>query len=622
MDGQWGLGAVGWRRAVRASAVAVSVLVAGFAVAQESSPEGEEPRDRAPVLDHGSVPTFHGTTEVVATRVLESAEAAGRREVILTREEIAELPVKTVHELLAIIPGNGLARRGARGVQGDLNLRGSTFEQALVMVNGMRVNNPQTGHHNLDLFLPLASVERVEVLFGSGSALYGPDAFGGAVNIVTSSPVTSAWLRVGENDLGGIGFGTPLGCGLWVAGEREIHSGFRPNTEAEVNQLAAGWSWADDGSRVDVTVSAGERDFGAHRFYSSRFPDQREATAGQLLTARAGFGSGQVSWTAGLRLDRHDDEFILDREQPDWYRNRHRTEGMLLDLGLRGTAGGWQWAAGFEAAKEQIESSNLGDHDRTRGAVFAEAGRSDGPLSYSLQARSDRYREWGSVATWAGGGGWQVGGGWLLRAHAGSSFRAPTFTDLYYTSPSSQGNPKLEPEHGRSFELGVERGAYSASTFYRRVFDLIDYVLDDDGVWRAHNIGEVTTKGLELAANLPTVGRLRWQRAGVVWLDSDIEVDPERSAYALAHPRLELAWSGAVDAGRGWSAGWMLRIRDPVDGGSWSILDCRLGRRILDDVNIFFEASNLFDREVTELHGIPLPGRWLSLSVAYRAGGW
>ena len=609
-----------WRRALRSFAAA-SVLAVSFAAAQESPPEVAEPSDRAPVVDQPETPTFHGATEVVATRVLESAEAAGRREVILTREEIAELPVNTVHELLAVIPGSGLARRGARGVQGDLNLRGSTFEQALVMVNGMRVNNPQTGHHNLDLFLPLASVERVEVLFGSGSALYGPDAFGGAVNIVTSSPVTSASLRVGENDLGGVAFGTPLGRGLWVSGEREVHTGFRPNTEADVKQLAAGWSWADEGSTVDVTISAGERDFGAHRFYSSRFPDQREATAGQLLTARAGFGAGQMWWTAGLRLDRHDDEFILDRERPDWYRNRHRTEGALLDLGLRGTAGGWRWAAGFEAAREEIESSNLGGHQRARGAVFAEVGRSDGPLSFALQARSDWYDGWGSVVTWAGGGGWQVGGGWLLRAHAGSSFRAPTFTDLYYTSPSSQGNPELEPEHGRSFELGVDRGAYSVSAFHRRVFDLIDYVLDDDGVWRADNIGEVKTTGLELAVDLPTVGRLRWQRAGVVWLDSNIEVDPDRSAYALAHPRLELAWSGSVDAGRGWSAGWMLRFREPVDGGSWSILDCRVGRRILDNVNIFFEASNLFDREITELHGIPLPGRWLSLSIAYRAGG-
>ena len=140
--------------------------------------------------------TFHGSTEVVASRVLSEPAAAGRREVVLTREEIARLPVSSVAEVLALIPGAGLSRRGARGVQGDLNLRGSTFEQALVMVNGMRINNPQTGHHHLDLFLPLAAVERVEVLFGSGSALYGPDAFGGAVNIVTSAPVTTACTPV------------------------------------------------------------------------------------------------------------------------------------------------------------------------------------------------------------------------------------------------------------------------------------------------------------------------------------------------------------------------------------------------------------------------------------------
>ena len=128
--------------------------------------------------------TFHGTTEVVASRVSDDPAEAGRREVLLTRDEIAALPATTLQEVLALLPGVGLSRRGARGVQGDLNLRGSTFEQTLVMVNGIRVNSPQTGHLTLDLFLPVAAIDRIEVLYGSGSAVHGPDAFGGAINIV------------------------------------------------------------------------------------------------------------------------------------------------------------------------------------------------------------------------------------------------------------------------------------------------------------------------------------------------------------------------------------------------------------------------------------------------------
>jgi len=125
----------------------------------------------------------------------------------------------------------------------------------------------------------------------------------------------------------------------------------------------------------------------------------------------------------------------------------------------------------------------------------------------------------------------------------------------------------------------------------------------------------------EEIASMPVVGRLSWQRLGVVWLDSEIGVDPARSAYALAHPRVEASWSGAVDLGHSWNAGWVARFRDPQDGGSWGILDCRLGRRILDEMSLSLEVANVFDRQVSELHGIPLPGRWMSLLVGFGLGG-
>ncbi len=102
-------------------------------------------------------------------------------------------------------------------------------------------------------------------------------------------------------------------------------------------------------------------------------------------------------------------------------------------------------------------------------------------------------------------------------------------------------------------------------------------------------------------------------------LDSEIDVDPERSAYALAHPAAEAVWTGALDTGRGWTTGWAARWRDPQTGGSWSTLDVWLERRVLEQLTVTVEASNLFDRKITELHGVPLPGRWVSLTLGWRA---
>jgi iron complex outermembrane receptor protein len=562
-------------------------------------------------------PRFRGSAEVVASRIATDGISVGRRQVVMSREEIQQLPAQNIQELLTLIPGLGLTRRGARGVQGELNLRGSTFEQTLVLVNGMRVNNPQTGHHHLDLFIPLVAVERIEVLYGPGSAVHGPDAFGGAINIITSRPVGSAYLRVGQHDLSGGGFSVPLGAGLWASAEREVHTGFRDNTEADVNQLTAGWSWSRAATTVDLTLAAGSRDFGAHSFYSATFPDQRESTDGQLLTLRTSTLLGSRTLGVSLRLDRHSDEFVLDRERPDWFRNTHSTRGGLLAVTLAGAIGAWDWIAGVEGARDEIESSNLGDHYRRRGALFAELGSFRGPHTLSLQARIDDQDPWGTEETFAIGGSMPLGRGWRARAHYGSSFRAPSFTELYYSSPSRVGNPTLEPERGQTVEGGVAAGPWTLSLFRREADPIIDYLLSDDGVWRAHNLGQVRTTGVETEVSLPVAGRLRWQRLGLVYLDSEIDVDPQRSAYALVHPRAEASWTGSLDAGHGWTTGWGVRWRDPTDGGSWTTLDLRVARRFLDQLLLTLEASNLLDREITELHGVPLPGRWVTLSVAW-----
>ncbi len=562
---------------------------------------------------------FEAATEVVASRVVDEAAAAGRREVVVTREEIAALPVATVQDLLAVIPGVGLARRGARGVQGDLNLRGGTFEQALVLVNGVRVNNPQTGHHHLDLFIPLAAVERVEVLYGSGSAVHGSDAFGGAVNIVTAAPAPELLLRAGEHHLWGGAAAGALANGLWAAAEREVHTGFQDGTEADANQLAGGWSWRDGGRSLDLLLSGGERDFGAYKFYSAAYPDQHESTAGRLALLRGALptGWGATRLDAALRLNRHDDDFILDRQRPEWYRNRHRSEGLLASLGLAGERAAWRWAGGVEGASEKLDSTNLGRRDVTRWAGYGELAWSGTELDLAVQARLDDQDEWGAEPTWGVGGGWRPAPGWRLRAHLGSSFRAPSFTDLYYVSPSTVGNPELQPEEGRSGEVGLDHGPLAVTLFARVADPVIDYLLGDDGVWRADTAGRVTSRGLELALALPTVGRLRWQRLGGVWLDSELDVDPTRSRYALAHPEAELAWSGLVELGAGFSGGWAARWRRPTDQGSWATLDLRLARRC-GDVALSLEAANLFDRAITEVNGVPLPGRWVSVTAAWR----
>ncbi len=564
-----------------------------------------------------AVPSFSGTTEVVASRVAGTAEKAGRREVILTHEEIAALPVHDLADVLALLPGVGLNRRGPYGAQADLGLRGSTFEQTLILVNGVRISHPQTGHQALDLFIPIEAIDSIEVLYGPGSAAYGPGAFGGAINIVTRTAHPVARAATGSHHLAEAGVGVPLGQGAWVAADRMVHRGFRDDTEMDVNDAAAGWRAKIGRWRIDLAAAAGQRHFGAWRFYSNVFPLERERTAGTLVTGRVGLTLGGVRLGWYLRANRHLDHFVLDRRRPSWYVNDHRTDGALVGMSAGGGRGPWRWTLGSEGSRDTIHSSKLGHHHRVETALYGEAGWFGTKATADLQARLDHQAPWGSVTTLAAGGSVRLGRGVTLRAQGGQSFRAPSFTELDYRSPATVGNPGLRPERGHTIEAGLDAGPWSVTVFRRRAHPLIDFVRSSDGIWHARNLGGLTATGLEASVFLPAVGRLTWQRLGLEWISTSLSAMPGQSEYALAHPRIEATWTGAADLGRGWTAGAAARFRDPQTAGSWAILDLRLGRRILAGMNAVLEADNLFDRSISELHGIPLPGRWISLRLVW-----
>jgi iron complex outermembrane receptor protein len=566
---------------------------------------------------------FEGTTSVVASRISEAA-SAGRREIVLSRDEIATLPVASVQDLLAAVPGVGLVRRGARGVQADLSLRGATFEQAVVLVDGVRVASPQTGHHTLDLFVPLDAIERVEVVTGPGAAVHGADAFGGVINIVTGVEGTGGYLRTGEHDLDGAGVHTAAG-GAWLAAEREVHTGFQDGTEAWINRLAGGFRWRQGSSSGAVLATAGARDFGAFKFYSQTYPWQHERTSRQRVSATADLPLGSLALDLALAAGRHRDRFVLDRRRPEWFVNRHRTDSLSARAVVSRRAGEeersqtWQWLVGVEALRDEIDSSNLGRRHRSRLSGFGEAWWSGARgVRLGVQGRLDHEEPWGAVSTLAAGGSVRLSGSLLLRLHHGQSFRAPTFTDRFYSSPATVGDPELAPERGRSSEIGLDAGALSVTAFERRAHPLIDYVLADDGVWYARNIGRLTTRGIEVAFVLAPDGDWHWQRFGAMWLDSSSDLDPSRSRYALNHPRLEAAWSGQLRLADGWSAGWVVRLRDPRRAGSWAVADLRVSRELGSGWALSVSASNAADREVTELSGVPLPGRWLTATVRYR----
>lgn len=568
--------------------------------------------------------TFTDRVEVVASRLPDGGSQ--RRVVALNRAEIARLPVTSVAEVVAWLAGTGVSRRGAHGLQADTGLRGATFEQVAVLVNGVRVNDPQTGHFHLDVPFPLEAVERISVLLGPGSSVHGPDAFGGVVEITTGPPPgIGARVAVGEHSLVDARAVTPLGKAAWVAVSRTTSQGYRPDTEFAISRGALGWSGRAAGMDLRLDAAAEAKQFGAWAFYSQAFPNQRERTTSAVGTLVASRDLGAVALTVRAGARQHRDVFLLDRDRPDWYRNRHRTRGGLVQATVAGRAATVRWSAGAEVQRELIASSRLGSHDRDRSAAFAEAGWSGGRWGLSVQARADHVSGLGWEGAPALGLSLELGRGLVLAYHRGRSFRLPSFTDLYYASPGTIGDPNLASETAWSDELllrsGPRRWRWELAAFRRVARDVIDYLRGDDGVYRATNHAAVTTFGLEATAVARELGPLSALRLAATWLESDLDVDPARSRYVLAHPRWELSGHATALLPLQLEATAGMRYRAPVNGGGYAVVDLRLTRALTAALELTLEATNLLDRSYQEISGVPMPGRWISLGLNWRGNG-
>jgi len=622
-------------RALVLSLALLSALVSALGPAARPVRAAEQAQTADPAFDEAITVTGTGLAVPFGT--------SGRAVEVVTRQEIEDHGIESIPELLQLFPGLDVRRRGVYGVQADLSIRGSSFEQVQVLLDGVPMSNPQTGHHTLDLPVPIDAIERVEVLYGPGSALYGANAAGGVVNIITRSGAGSAArpgahpdkaagaeasveLYAGEHSLSGgdadVSWESPAGSSAGshrLSVERVESSGYRPGTEFD---QGSGFYRGTIGP-FDLSAGASDREFGANSFYSTRFPDQIESTEARFASAA---WSGEAAGTA-LEVRAagrwHEDLFILDRHDPDLLTNHH--EDRSLDLQIQGqretplgtVQGGTGWIA------EDLDSTNLGRRSRDRWGSFAALVGEDGRWGWRGALHADRVD-----------GSWEVhpeaalsvrAGRGRLRASAGSAYRLPSFTELHYLDPVSAGNPDLEPEHSWTYELGYDRvvaaSRLGASAFERRGRDLIDFVrAPGDTLFRAVNLRRVTTRGIELVAarrlGSPTGSGAPTLTASCAYLDSTGDEPEGQSVYVfdyLEH-RAVVRLEGKGPAALRWGA--VASYNQRHLGSSWVRLDVKASKRLeILPMELFAEVDNLTDEHYVERGEAEMPGRWATVGV-------
>lgn len=571
----------------------------------------------------------------VASRA-SSLASATRSVEIVDGAAIRRIPGRTAADVVAWALGSDVLARSP--AQADVALRGSTFEQVLVLVDGVRMNDPQTGHFAWNLTIPLEEIERIEILRGPGSSLYGSDAMGGVIQVVTRRGAAGPAGLEARVDGGAFGTaGATLATGVptgalrsRVAAEARRSDGHRPGTDSRTLLARASLEGdvADGPLRADLGIAL--RDFGARHFYTAPDAPFDEYERTRAATASLGWRTPPAArWSLEPRLSvrRHSDEFLLERDDPDFYRNVHTSWQLGGEVvGRAAPVAGVAASVGAEAYRDRLESTNLGDPAETRAAAFGElaVGR-EGAAVLHMGLRGDHHSAYGefvapslALAVWPAASV-------KLRASGGRSFRAPNWTERYYVDPANEGDPDLRPETAWNGEVAAELGrpggsaSLSLAGYVRDARAIIDWARPaggDDAVWHAMNIGRATFRGLELDARAVDPAGTRWV-AQVSLLGFSAAGEGWESKYALR----PLTRTVSITAARSVS-GADVSVRAlharRVGESSYLTADARISRRIGDRVTLDLDLANLAGARFLDVTGLRAPGRAAYLALRWR----
>lgn len=574
------------------------------------------------VAQSAAPPPVRETVVVTATAAPVPFENVARSVVVLTHDEIARLPAQSVDDVLRYAASVDVQARGPMGVQNDFALRGASFGQVLVLVDGVRLNDAQSGHHDGDIPVPLDDIDRIEILFGPGSSLYGADAFGGTINIITRRRATDESVHVE-----GGAFGLASGGGEanfdagrvheTIAGSATRSSGFEADRDFRTIDLSSGTAI---GRRTYLSASYLNKAFGAYGFYG---PAPSREWTNQTLVALDEQLADTPNWTTGLRLSyrTHGDRFLYDQTIPGFPLNRHRThEGIATLKASRHFATGSRLTMGAEAGGDWIRSNNLGDHAYARESAFAELQQPIGRRTMIYPGfRVDRYSNFGTssspslaVSTWAGRAV-------KLHASVAHAFRIPTFTDLYYSDPSNQGNPSLTPERAWSAEVGVDwlpaaGWLASATVFDRRARNVIDYIRSNPSEkWQAENLRDVTTDGVELDLRR-ALPHASFVQVEYTYLTADAGTVDFLSKYVLDYARDSFGATASTALPGGFGLGQRIDYKRRADGRRYWVIDSRVSKQI-GHAQLYIDGANLLDTQYQEILGVDMPGRWISAGI-------
>ena len=615
-----------------------------------------------------------GEVEVTGTRVPMTVSQAARMVTVLDRDDIAAVPAQSVNDLLKYAVGIDVRQRGDMGVQTDISIRGGTFDQITILLNGINICDPQTGHNAADFPVDISEIERIEVLEGPAGRVYGTSSLVGAINIVTRPDLQSGMeLRAEGGSYGFFDGGghinlTKGAFSNQFSGGFSRSDGFSRNAAGRLNsdfkQAKAFYQGGYAHEKAEVRWHAGftQKDYGANTFYSAKYDDQFEHTRKYYTAVQAETKGDVYRFKPSVYWNRSEDRFELVRNRPETVPfNYHRTDvyGLNLNNTLETALG--KTAFGAEFRNEGVVSTTLGEPlhfpEPAPGGGEYTAGLNRTNLSFHLEhnivlrgftlsagviavkntGNEMNFRFYPGVDA-----SWQFARDWKLYASFNTSLRMPTFTELYYSVNGYKADRYLKPEEMKAYEIGVKfltpgiRG--TVSLFHYRGTNLIDWIKDlsegADAPWQSVNHAKVNTTGVETSLDvsfdemLHRTFFIRNLTVSYAYIDQDKKSEPDvQSRYALEYLRHKAVAQANLRVWRNLNLNvsyrWQDRMGNYEQNGEmvayepYSLLDARLSWDT-SSYRVYAEANNLLNRTYYDYGNIPQPGIWVRAGAVWR----
>ena len=555
----------------------------------------------------------------------------------ISNEEIKQSTATNVSELLQQVAGIDIRRRGAEGMQADLYIRGGSFDQTLLLIDGIKVEDPQTGHHTMNMTIPLEVIEKIEIIKGSASRIYGQNAFTGAVNIITKEKIKNDFsieLSNGSFDQKSGGFTIQKelkSSDILFNYSRKESDGYRYNTDYENDEFFIKSNFKIKDQKISTIGAFNERKFGANGFYASPAAiDQYEETQASLIGFSTTYRKNDLILKPKLYWKRNQDMYVYLRQDPSVYRNLHISNKVGIEINASASNFLGNLGLGFDLSKVSLESNNLGERKRTMLNMFIEqqVKLNDDKIDFTPGVAITYFSDVSTKLNYKNNFfnnlffypgmdlGYRLDNNLKLYTNIGFTYRIPTYTDLFYSSPTTLGNENLKLEKALTKEIGLkylkDDFNFNFSLYQRDASDIIDYVRNNESdPWQANNIREINTNGFELNMGYKFyLGSFRMQTINIGYSNIDdelLETDFAFSRYALNSLKNQITGTYTFEINEKIYSTVAYKNAERSNEEKYTVIDFKTSYK-LDKFTLSVILNNILDTEYSETNLVPMPG--------------